>query len=69
MLLKKNIFFQSGKTSVSNFLSDATENISGENRPTKGVRILEFLAEGLKIKDKAQYKAEVELWDCSGDLK
>jgi len=36
--------FQSGKTMLANFLSDATENPSEEYRPTHVVRILEFEA-------------------------
>ena len=63
---------QSGKTMISNFLADATDNIggeilamfevfriatllektlSGEYRPTAGVRILEFESSGDKLKD------------------
>lgn len=32
------MIFQSGKTVLANFLSDTTENVGGEYRPTKGVR-------------------------------
>ncbi len=39
--------FQSGKTMLANFLSDATENPSEEYRPTHVVRILEFEAVSL----------------------
>lgn len=58
----------SGKTTIANFLSDATENSSGEYRPTQGVRILEFEMQNLNINNR-YLKAEVELWDCSGDHK
>ncbi|KAJ4439453.1 hypothetical protein ANN_07577, partial [Periplaneta americana] len=60
--------FQSGKTTIANFLSDATENSSGEYRPTQGVRILEFETQNLNVNNR-YLKAEVELWDCSGDHK
>ena len=59
---------QSGKTTIANFLSDATEISSGDYRPTQGVRILEFEAENLNVGNR-YLKAEVELWDCSGDHK
>ena len=45
---------KTGKTVISNFLSDATENIGTEYRPTKGVRIVEFERRNLKIKGKIQ---------------
>lgn len=32
------VVFQSGKTVLANFLSDTTENVGGEYRPTQGVR-------------------------------
>jgi len=54
---------KTGKTVISNFLSDATENIGTEYRPTKGVRIVEFERRNIKIKGR-QVHAEVELWDC-----
>lgn len=60
--------FQSGKTTIANFLSDATENPSGEYRPTQGVRILEFEMQNLNVNNE-KLKAEIELWDCSGDHK
>jgi hypothetical protein len=60
--------FQSGKTTIANFLSDSTENSSGENRPTQGVRILEFEIQNLNVNNE-KLKAEIELWDCSGDHK
>ena len=56
---------QSGKTMIANFLSDATENIGGEYRPTAGARILEFEMSSLNVNNK-NVKAEVELWDVSG---
>jgi Rab-like protein 5 len=63
-----SFIFQSGKTTIANFLSDATENSSGEYRPTQGVRILEFEMQNLNVNNR-YLKAEVELWDCSGDHK
>nr|XP_042907214.1 intraflagellar transport protein 22 homolog [Parasteatoda tepidariorum] len=57
-----------GKTVISNFLADATETISNEYSPTQGVRILEFESDNLNINGRIG-KAEVELWDCSGDTK
>lgn len=54
---------KTGKTVISNFLSDATENIGTDYRPTKGVRIVEFERRNLNIKGR-QVHAEVELWDC-----
>ena len=32
----------SGKTTLANYLADATDSTSGEYHPTSGVRILEF---------------------------
>ncbi|PSN45041.1 Intraflagellar transport protein 22 [Blattella germanica] len=61
-------FGDCGKTTISNFLSDATEISSGDYRPTQGVRILEFEAQNLNVNNR-HLKAEVELWDCSGDHK
>ncbi|GLH03994.1 Intraflagellar transport protein 22 [Gryllus bimaculatus] len=60
--------FQCGKTTVANFLSDATENLGGDYHPTQGVRILEFEVQSLNVNNK-HVKAEIELWDCSGDHK
>ncbi|XP_014245644.1 intraflagellar transport protein 22 homolog [Cimex lectularius] len=51
----------SGKSTVSNFLSDAIDYNIEDYRPTQGVRILEF--------EIPQRKIEIELWDCSGDDK
>lgn len=56
---------QVGKTVLANFLSDATENIGSEYRPTKGVRVVEFESNNLAIKGRRVH-AEVELWDCGG---
>ncbi|KAF7995112.1 hypothetical protein HCN44_004584 [Aphidius gifuensis] len=58
---------QTGKTTISNFLADATD-ISYDYRPTKGVRILEFEVENVSVKNKS-INVDVELWDCSGDKK
>lgn len=57
---------ESGKTALANFLSDTSENVGGEYRPTQGVRILEFESQPEGSDDKT---CEVELWDCSGDFK
>lgn len=59
---------KSGKTTFANFLSDAPENSSGEYRPTQGALILEFEMQNLNVNNRS-LKAEVELWDCSGDHK
>lgn len=59
------ILVQSGKTTISNFLADATE-IPSEHRPTKGVRILEFETQNINVRNKF-VQAEIEMWDCSGD--
>ena len=61
-----NLQFQSGKTTIANFLSDATETFGGDYHPTQGVRIVEFECAASPSKG---VKIEVELWDCSGDLK
>ena len=50
---------------MSNFLAEATES-SGEYHPTEGVRILEFESEGEDPQKGTPFRAEVELWDCSG---
>lgn len=60
--------FQSGKTTIANFLADATESSGGEYHPTQGVRILQFESTNLVVNNQS-VKAEVELWDCSGDRK
>lgn len=36
--------FQSGKTVLANFLSDTTENVGGEYRPTQGVRYKSYVS-------------------------
>ncbi|XP_069013770.1 intraflagellar transport protein 22 homolog isoform X2 [Embiotoca jacksoni] len=70
-MFKAKILFvgpnESGKTILSNFLSDTTENVGGEYRPTQGVRILEFESQPKGSGDNKT--CEVELWDCSGDFK
>ncbi|KAL5477325.1 hypothetical protein EMCRGX_G024114 [Ephydatia muelleri] len=58
-----------GKTWIANFLAEATESTSGDYHPTQGVRILEFESEGENPSTGKAFKAEVELWDCSGDKK
>lgn len=60
-------YIQSGKTHISNYLSGATEVSGGEYRPTQGVRILEFESGGENHSTGSSFKAEIELWDCSGD--
>uniref|UniRef100_A0A914UPD6 Intraflagellar transport protein 22 homolog n=1 Tax=Plectus sambesii TaxID=2011161 RepID=A0A914UPD6_9BILA len=59
---------QSGKTTIANYLADATEMTGGDYRPTQGVRIVEFESNDLELHGKS-IDAEVELWDCSGDKK
>ncbi|KAM8850366.1 intraflagellar transport protein 22 homolog [Spinachia spinachia] len=70
-MFKAKILFigpnESGKTVLANFLSDTVENVEGEYRPTRAVRILEFESQPGGSGDNA--KCEVELWDCSGDFK
>ncbi|KAH8041845.1 hypothetical protein HPB51_018639 [Rhipicephalus microplus] len=40
---------QSGKTAISNYLAEATENSSGQYQPTKGVRYNNFVqSQGVK---------------------
>ncbi len=57
---------QSGKTWIANFLAEATASSGGEYHPTQGVRILEFETEGENPTSGKPFRAEVELWDCSG---
>ncbi|XP_037537725.1 intraflagellar transport protein 22 homolog [Nematolebias whitei] len=57
---------ESGKTVLANFLSDTTENVGGEYRPTKGARILEFESQ---LEGSGDKTCDVELWDCSGDFR
>ncbi|XP_075877793.1 intraflagellar transport protein 22 homolog [Nelusetta ayraudi] len=70
-MFKTKILFtgpsECGKTVLANFLSDTTENIGGEYRPTQGIRILEFESQTEGSGNKTV--CEVELWDCSGDFK
>ena len=56
---------ETGKTYISNFLGDATENIAGSYKPTAAVRILEF-ENKLNVNNQS-VKADIELWDTSGD--
>ncbi|MEQ2267185.1 Intraflagellar transport protein 22 [Xenotaenia resolanae] len=69
-MFKAKILFvgptESGKTVLANVLSDITENVVGEYRPTQGARILEFESQPEGSDDKT---CDVELWDCSGDFK
>jgi len=60
------LWTQTGKTWISNFLAEATESSGGEYHPTQGVRILEFESEGENPTTGSAFRAEVELWDCSG---
>jgi len=60
---------QCGKTVIANALSESTEPFrGGDYRPTQGCRILEFEVPDVVIAGKST-KAEIELWDCSGDHK
>lgn len=61
------INIKGGKTTITNFLSEATSSSSKEYHPTQGVRILEFESECLD-EDKT-FGVEVELWDCAGSKK
>ncbi|XP_078047622.1 intraflagellar transport protein 22 homolog [Augochlora pura] len=58
---------RSGKTTIANFLADATE-IPYDYHPTQGVRILEFELQDINVNSKNIAK-DIELWDCSGDRK
>ncbi|XP_042219355.1 intraflagellar transport protein 22 homolog [Homarus americanus] len=55
-----------GKTALTNFLSEAGEVGGEEYRPTKGCRIVEFEVPNVTVSSMTT-KAEVELWDVSGD--
>ncbi|VDO40844.1 unnamed protein product [Onchocerca flexuosa] len=57
---------KSGKTTVSNYLADSNDISLNTNRPTRGVRIVEFESNDLELNGE-RVEAEVELWDCSGD--
>lgn len=59
---------QAGKSTIANFLSDATEGSGGDYHPTQGVRILEFEVNNCQAGTRT-VTAEVELWDVSGDHK
>ena len=52
---------------IANFFADAGDNLGKEYVPTIGCRILE-MEQNLKISNRSE-KTEIELWDCSGDLK
>ncbi|CDS42823.1 ras-related protein rab-5 [Echinococcus multilocularis] len=54
----------SGKSYITNFLSDAVEQGNNEYRPTKGVRILEY--DLMAKHDSKMTKVELQLWDTSG---
>jgi len=70
MLVMYDYRVQSGKTVIANALSESTEPFrGGEYRPTQGCRILEFEVPDVIISGKQTMKAEIELWDCSGDHK
>lgn len=56
-----------GKSYLSNYLGDATESSGGLYHPTQGVRILEFESKGVDPDTGKPFRADVELWDCSGD--
>lgn len=58
---------QSGKTTLANFLADATEATIEDYTPTHVVRILEFDT-NVPINNRNS-KADIELWDCSGNHK
>ncbi|XP_011645203.1 LOW QUALITY PROTEIN: intraflagellar transport protein 22 homolog [Pogonomyrmex barbatus] len=58
---------ESGKTTIANFLADATE-IPYDYRPTQGVRILEFEINDMEVNNERISK-DIELWDCSGNHK
>ena len=52
---------QAGKTMIANFLSDATESVGGEYRPTVGVRILEFEMPSILVNNKVRSNNNIEL--------
>ncbi|XP_050680843.1 intraflagellar transport protein 22 homolog [Leptidea sinapis] len=60
---------ESGKTLISNIISESTNNEElGTQRPTQGVRILEFDT-SVMTHSGNNIKIDIELWDCSGDHK
>ncbi|XP_012224917.1 intraflagellar transport protein 22 homolog [Linepithema humile] len=58
---------ESGKTTIANFLADATE-IPYDYHPTQGVRILEFETDDIEVNNE-RVSRDIELWDCSGNHK
>ncbi|XP_012059272.1 PREDICTED: intraflagellar transport protein 22 homolog [Atta cephalotes] len=58
---------ESGKTTIANFLAEATE-IPYDYRPTQGVRILEFEINDIEVNNE-RISRDLELWDCSGNHK
>jgi intraflagellar transport protein 22 len=62
---------KSGKTAISNFISDAIPNAENPaiapSKPTVGCRILEF--ERQVKRGTGMANVSVELWDVSGDRK
>ncbi|TGZ53858.1 intraflagellar transport protein 22 homolog [Temnothorax americanus] len=58
---------ESGKTTIANFLADATE-IPYDYHPTQGVRILEFEINDIEMNNE-RISRDLELWDCSGNHK
>ena len=64
-----------GKSTLSNLISDFSNVIPTEYRPTLGCRILEFekefTAEQAKSYKflKSSTRCKIQLWDTSGDLK
>ncbi|XP_020281568.1 intraflagellar transport protein 22 homolog [Pseudomyrmex gracilis] len=58
---------ESGKSTIANFLADASE-IPYDYRPTKGVRILEFEINDIEVNNE-RISRDIELWDCSGNHK
>jgi Rab-like protein 5 len=63
------IILQGGKTLVSNTLAEATDSAISEYRPTQGCRIVEFELNNILMQESKTNKADVEMWDCSGDRK
>jgi len=64
-----------GKTTLSNLISDFSNVIPTDYRPTAGCRVLEF-EKDFSVEQAKSYKflkggtrCRVQLWDTSGDLK
>ena len=57
---------KAGKTTLSNFLAEATGDVERGYHPTQGARILEFEVEGEAPDSGRLVRVEVELWDCGG---